>query len=316
MNCPNCGTSNSEDAAFCSQCGRTLSRPNSEGPTVHGPLSSEVPSLPTPGDPTPPDAIMPSTLSQLVNHTLGIYQRNLRPLLGIWAPPMVPLLLGAFVTSDGIRAFLLLVFFFTLIVAVGATAYLVASFYANLPISTGRSYLGAMNNGAALLVNALVYYVVVWTALGLSTPYTAFVGVPVLIFVLVSWAFFSQVTVLENRKAMEGLSRSWALVKGFWWRVFRIGVVCMLALSILSLPLLFPAILVMDASPLASNLLMTLWLFLAFPLYHIGVTLVYFDLRARKEDLTLSRLALELQGEASPSDVFRRPPPEGPGSPL
>ena len=91
--------------------------------------------------------------------------------------------------------------------------------------------------------------------------------------------------------------RSAVLVKGEWWRVFGIGCCYVLVFAI---PLVFALMLLRQADPLLGILVSAVISTAAMPWMFIGATLVYFDLRLRKEGFTLETLASEITG--SPVD--------------
>jgi hypothetical protein len=117
----------------------------------------------------------------------------------------------------------------------------------------------------------------------------------------------TQAIVLEGKEAVDGLRRSWQLVSGSFWRV--LGVVVLMGLIVFVISFIFglPAsilnaiLAVRQASPFAltstqvlSNLLVEIGTILVMPLQLAVFTLLYYDLRVRKEGYDLQLMAQQL----------------------
>lgn len=139
---------------------------------------------------------------------------------------------------------------------------------------------------------------------------------PFLCVFYVSWVFYGHAIVLERFTSVEAFGRSWALVQGTWMRVFRIivailllemGVYYILGNSVgIVLALLgvvgessltetigdLFTLKYEDMRPTSVDTLIMYFVYhavetFALPIYAIGVTLLYFDLRIRKEGFDL-----------------------------
>ena len=116
---------------------------------------------------------------------------------------------------------------------------------------------------------------------------------PLFLWIYISLSFVSQVIVLENRGVGDALQRSWELVRGSWWRVFGaylllllVGMIVNLSTTVISL-----AVGLTGASWAVQNIavqFVTLLLTVVYrPISLAGMTLLYFDLRIRKEGYDL-----------------------------
>ena len=96
--------------------------------------------------------------------------------------------------------------------------------------------------------------------------------------------------MIEGKGSIAALGRSMELVRGSWWRVFGIGVVFALILLATSKVVseLGDIILIGLIVPAVATVLV-------LPILLIGRTLVYLDLRVRKEGYTLDALASEVR---------------------
>ena len=117
------------------------------------------------------------------------------------------------------------------------------------------------------------------------------------IYLLVIWFAYPSAIVMEGLGSAEGLSRSYHLVRGTWWRVFGImavfGILSVVIISVSS----GVAYLIGLASERAGDLVEVLLSALAVNIIMIGSTLIYLDLRVRKEGFTVAGLAEEVGGE-------------------
>jgi hypothetical protein len=130
------------------------------------------------------------------------------------------------------------------------------------------------------------------------------------IYVAVRLSLGSPALLIEDIGPMESLRRSWGLVGGRWWATFAVIVLVSLLVVIISsivqgvlvAPLLGGA-----DSELIGGTLSTLGTIVAnvltLPLQAAVVTILYFDLRVRKEGLDLERLSSRVGADASPAAV-------------
>ncbi len=106
------------------------------------------------------------------------------------------------------------------------------------------------------------------------------VGIPWAIQRFVRWLFVEQAIILEGAIAKEALSRSADAVIGSWWRTFGIW----LLVSILAGVLVGVVAAVVALAPVAiASTVNAVMDALVLPFVVIATTLLYFDLKARKE---------------------------------
>jgi hypothetical protein len=133
-----------------------------------------------------------------------------------------------------------------------------------------------------------------------------------------TFAITSPVIVLEEHGPVTGLRRAVALLKGIWWRGFGIWLLILLLSFLLGLVLSLPfgiVVSILSATPagesdalvnILSAVADTLSATVTWPFVAAATTLVYLDIRMRREglDLALARAA----GVAAP----QQPPPAPP----
>jgi hypothetical protein len=151
---------------------------------------------------------------------------------------------------------------------------------------------------APILLSVLVPPVVLLAVFGF------FGGIALAVYAFVRWAFVFPAVLIEGAGPVDALARSWRLVQDNWWRVFGIIAVVFLALGILSAAVAAadPFAPAADEITFIPSPLALLWSIVTGPIQAIVFTLLYLDLRARKEGFDAGDLArsLGLAGNASP----------------
>jgi uncharacterized membrane protein len=148
------------------------------------------------------------------------------------------------------------------------------------PVGIKQACRFAWRRAPALVLNALIYVLV--TALLSITC----IGIPLAIYFGTKWLFAPQAIVIEKCGPIRALSRSSELVKNNWWRVFGIDMIfSLLANAVSSVGGIVPVL-----GPLAATVV-------ALAGMVIAETLLYYDLRLRKEGFNIDIMAKELDIE-------------------
>ncbi len=138
------------------------------------------------------------------------------------------------------------------------------------------------------------------------------------IFLGVAWAVAFPVLFVEDARGTEALGRSLRLVRGRWWPTFGVLAVGFVLAGVVGLifTFAFSALIFVNDSVLFAVLVTTVGgvisTALTTPFQAALVSLVYFDLRVRKEGLDLELLADRLGGGA-PVTAGAAPAPAWPG---
>ena len=285
MKCSNCAADNSDGAHFCGNCGRAIGLP---APEDLGQRQAEFTGEGRPDGTT----FEPSSLSKLLVESARVYRRNLPVFLGIGLIPQVPGLLGLgplplwwsitlVITSLGLTA-----------LSFGAVTHAVAIDYLGLTPTVGSSYSRAWRRVATLEACLIIYTFLLAGSLLLSL---ILVGIPILLVLLVVLWLYPQAVMLENLGPVDAFGRSIFLVRENWLRVFGIVAACWIIPSALSLAVLFLS----NDSAIGRISLIILGT-LTGPWTMIGSTLMYFDLRVRKEAYGVELLEAELEITSPP----------------
>ena len=288
LTCPRCNAYNGERAEYCDQCGMRLA------------VETESAQYDAYGLPPVPD-LTPNTvgfstkdLAALLSETFRIYQNSFLLLLSVSVIGHIPFFIGAFLSDD--LQVVITVFalgFLAGVLASAATTYIVAGGYLGYRGTAASGYAAALRFGPSLLLSTLIYAAAVGAAVLLSF---VIIGIPLLVFVLVSWFFYVQAVMIEGKRPMEALSRSWDLVRSNWLRVLGIGIVYVAITVIAVFAASLPGLLVsgVEDTTVMGNLLTTAGSAIVAPFSYVGTVVVYMDLRARKEGYDVDSLAGEM----------------------
>ena len=318
MICTNCGASNPEDARFCVNCGAEVTLPAGTCPHCGAQVAPDdnfclscgqslrdVADLSTPGAPptyletATPSASLPTRgLGDLLSETLRLFRENPRLFLGIGVLSQIPTLLAAVVSQvsqdDGglfLDIFLVLVTLVWLFLSPffqSAIVYAVAGKHLGVPVYLGACFDRAIPRARSLIIAWLVLVAII-VIFGLLS--IILIGIPLLFYFMVIFWFYVEVITVESRGPLAALRRSRELVRGAWWRVFGIGVVYTLIVgAIVIIPISQASL----AGGVAEGIVSALVGGAALAFTMIGSTLLYFDLRVRKEGFTLETLKAEL----------------------
>jgi hypothetical protein len=261
-------------------------------------------------------AALPSRgVGGILSEAFRLYRRHWRPLLAIAAVVAVPLTLlqywlGDWVTSQlefeqGLTGFwatlpiwllnLLAVMVALLMyqVLTGAITRAVAAELAGEDLSVEQSYrFGFARLGSILLVSILAGLAIMGGLLLFVVP-----GIYIVVRLTVS----IQALVVEGGRWSQALSRSWALVEGHWWHAFATLLAATFA-TLLAATLLTGVISAVitaafsgGGSWLVQGLADAVATVLTLPYGALVGVLLYLDLRARKESLSLDTLRADLQ---------------------
>jgi hypothetical protein len=113
----------------------------------------------------------------------------------------------------------------------------------------------------------------------------------------VRWLFAAQTVVIEERGGLAALRRSWELVRGSFWRVLAIDLLLTILGAILTAGPVLAIQLAASLLPsfaivtVANNIVSTALNIVVLPLQFAALTLLYFDLRIRREGFDLELLA-------------------------
>ena len=223
-------------------------------------------------------------------------------------------------------AIMILAYIVLSIVAVGAIVFGVARHYVRGEVDVVECYSHAFQVGALLIAQGIVVTVALGAAFvagivmvvvgafaqlggdGAETAGQALLvigglltlaGVVIAVWLGVNWFCAAHAVVIEGKGPIAGLGRSWNLVRGSWWRIFGIGlvfaIVIVVAAMVISIPIgvIGGVAFAAGSGGIVASLAAAAASILITPFAYIAGTLIYFDLRVRKEGFDLDVLADE-----------------------
>ena len=135
------------------------------------------------------------------------------------------------------------------------------------------------------------------------------------IWLYVAWAFALPVLLVEGLRGPSALGRSYALVRGRWWRTFGVialGFLLAIVISTLARGVFLLGLLIADDDALVlvlSTIAGIVGLAVSAPFQAALLTVLYFDTRVRSEGFDLELLAGEVGAGEPPAPGTAPPPP-------
>jgi Membrane domain of glycerophosphoryl diester phosphodiesterase len=184
----------------------------------------------------------------------------------------------------------------------GALYRAATSIAAGNPETIGSVLAGTARRYFGIFGNRILFYLVVAGCVLIVT-------IPVCIWVLVRWAVAMPALFAENAGPVQALGRSWNLVKDNWWRTLGIVIVVLVMVSLIesALQLLFSGVAAVipgvDADLRAGlvTTVATLVNAVVGAITPIAITMLYLDLRVRREGLDLDQLARQTAPGPAPA---------------
>jgi hypothetical protein len=252
----------------------------------------------------------PMGIGEILGTAFQLYRRHWRTLLAIAAVVVVPLTLLQYLFGDLVRtqgettrngvvetatwsvgiAGLLaaLAGILMYLVLTGAITRAVAAEVAGEDPSVEQSYrFGFHRLGSVLLVSVLVGLAIIGGLILFVIP-GIYVGVRLCVSI--------EALVVEGRRGTEALGRSWSLVGGHWWHAFFTLLVAALLTGIVNAVITAPF---GATNWFVQGVAAAVATVVTLPYGVLVGVLLYLDLRARKERLSLEALRADLQASAA-----------------
>ena len=279
MDCPQCKNANEPEALFCAWCGTSLAAPEADAALAEA--------APQPED---GGALRPRTATELVADTFRVYANNPAPFLVIAFLAQTPTL-AAGVTPAPLSWLFAAAGFLFLMLAAGPMVHATAQVALAREVRLEVCFTRAWERVANLLVATVIVMLLIVASAILSL---AIVGIPVLVYLIVVLYFYVQPIMLEGYQGVEALGRSRELVRGSWWRVFGIGLLLLLVIVAVTALISIPGFALAGLSENVGQFYFSAVAVVTMPIMPIGGTLMYFDLRVRKEGYTLAQLQADV----------------------
>jgi len=252
-----------------------------------------------------PQTLRPMKFSEVIDQTFRLYRRSFLLLFGIGAIVYVPTSMMTSTPNPWVLVpGLVLTYAFTML-ATGAITKAVSDRYLGQPATIGGSYRFVVGRLGALLLTTILVGLFI-----MAGVFLLFVGAVIF---AVWTSFFVPVLLIEGRAYARGIERSRYLIgQGVWARVILMSTIAGLIAAIVQYPIIFPLQIMSEVFQMPS--LLTLSGFFqglaqaaVVPIGQVGLVLLYYDSRMRKEGFDLEILAREL-GERAAAALEPTPP--------
>jgi hypothetical protein len=247
----------------------------------------------------PAPVLRPLSLGEVLDVSFGLYRSRFAALLAVSvACQLVPSLLRIYFGSEGTMFdnLLLLLAYYTLAIVLSAVGVAASTFIvSDAYLGRETSASAALGKAISLLGRIVVVSMVSSLLIGIGFLLLIVPGV-----ILISGLILSTVvTVLETpANSTVAMGRSWELTKGFRGKV-------LLTMFCVGLMLMVPTITVgaiwgMIGAATGSvglvgmEVITSLLSILIYPFFYVVLTVIYYDLRVRKEGFDLELLASQM----------------------
>lgn len=240
--------------------------------------------------------LRPMSIGEIIDGAIAIFRRHFGTFLGIAIVCQgVPMALQIYIEVAGGILFHPFVGLVALLlgsvgglVAAGATLRAISQAYLGSVPALDDALSYAIGKMVPLFIAGLVRMILI----GLAALVFLIPG----IVVACGYAVVAQVVVLEElRTPTDALGRSWALTKGYKGKALLLGIVGLAFVFMLpQLAAAFTAVLVpsLEVGLTAAGSVISVIL---YPIFACSFTLLYYDLRVRKEAFDLEHLSQQLQ---------------------
>jgi hypothetical protein len=214
---------------------------------------------------------------------------------------------NATAARTGLTSLTTLVTAFATAIMTAALAVAISNRYLDRTATVGESYRATLNRLGPLLV------AIVWTGFRLillAIACVVIIGIPFLIYFAVAWSLLSQVVMLENASGGGASARSRELIRGYWWKTLGLNIVVLLLVGILSsIPAIIAGAAFGAGAGSTSGRILIIGIVgliigvLVRPIQIIATTLLFYDLKIRKEAFDLEAM---VQQAAPPAPDYTR----------
>lgn len=245
----------------------------------------------------PPPPLRSRSVGEILSVAFDLYGRSWRTLIPLVAVVVVPLSILQYAVDEALGSdaawqgatggfLIVIVSLFATLVVAGAVAWAAAGVLVGRETDLAEAYrFGTARMWSLLLVGVLVGLAVAGGFILLVIPGFIF---------LTRFSVSVVALVVEGKRGRDALSRSWNLVRGHSWPVFGTLIVAGFLTGIVSGMLSAP----FPHSWFARGLMAGIGSAITTPFTSLVISLIYFDLRVRKESLDVAGLEQELRAAA------------------
>ncbi len=254
--------------------------------------------------------LRPLSYADMFDELFDLYKNNFLLFTGIVAIFYLPLNIlvygfGGIIVGGWILAALEILFNF---IIVAATTWAVAQCYLGNKVTIREAY--ASIRGRIISLFALLFLSGLFILLGMALIVPG-------IMLAFSYAFVTEVFIIEHKCGRDAMRRSGLLARGNWWRIIAVSVVAGILVSAVSglmTGLMQYALMRVSNGPIPAGPLGAIYGLVAgvsnvitTPVQVMALVLLYYDIRVRKEGFDVEMLAASLNA-ASPAPLEEAKP--------
>jgi len=262
--------------------------------------------------------LRPMTLGEVLDHTFTLYRENFLLFVGIAAIPYLVVLIGRFLFllssrgtlrnpnnfSPGMLGGIILgalgaaaIWVILLGIAQAATIWAVSELYLGRSASVRAAYANSKDR----IMTVIVIIILVFLATVITSGVTFFLLCIPGIYLACRLAVSVPVAMVENESSIASMERSMELTKGYGWQIFLLFLLTFVISWVVSMFLEFPATIFTVKAALAkqqpslgvmaySYVANFMSQVLVGPIGTISASLMYYNLRVRKEGFDIQHL--------------------------
>lgn len=236
----------------------------------------------------PATALRPRSATEIIDAAFQLLRRHYTQLVAVAVVALLPYIVLVAVTGGtgtGVVSTLaiLLAQFLCAALAEAAVIVAVSDAYLEGSVDIHRSIATTAGRLPAVIMA------------GILRGFVVMIGVVLFIFpgIYIALRTFAitPVVVLEDKSASDALSRSWSLAKGEVWKIFVTLLLAWLIFVVLYALLLIAVGMLAANNPRVVQLVVAILMALVYPVTAVVTTLLYYDIRVRREGFDLELLA-------------------------
>ncbi len=213
-------------------------------------------------------------------------------------------ILSTNLSSAGYSSVGALVTTFASVLIAAALAWAISNRYLGRAVTVGEAYSAVGGRIAVLILAAL------WVGVRLILMFVTVIGIPFAIYFAIAWTLLSQAIMLEGNGIGAASARSRELVRGYWWKTLGLLLVVGIMVAIIGgivvglvggvVAIVFPhpgyqtLRLITGVAQLIVGVVLT-------PIQIVATTLLFYDLKIRKEAFDLEAMVGQASGDVSAS---------------
>jgi hypothetical protein len=238
----------------------------------------------------PATALRPRSATEIIDASFQLLRRHYTQLVAVAVVALLPYIILAAVTGGAgvnVSSMMLLLLAQIVCASLAEAAVIVGASDAYLEGSVDIAH--ALASTASRLPAIIAAVILRWIVVMIGFIFFIFPG----IYVMLRTFAITPVLVLEEKSAGASLNRSWELARGEVGKIFLTLLLAWLIFFVLYFLLLMIVSMLAAHNERAVTLVVAILMALVYPITGVVTTLLYYDIRVRREGFDLELLARE-----------------------